>query len=194
MSHIANILKQAFDPFYEAPIAAWNDFASAGSVIEYPAGTILKKAGDTERYFYFILNGSAGIFLWKENNFVCLDLAFENGFFGDYMSILTRQASLLETMTLENSNLFRLKSEDYLNLCKTEIGTILSRAAAESSYIAKQQQQIELLTQTAEQSYLNLLNKSPDIEKRIAQKHLASYLGITPQSFSRIRKKRSQLP
>ena len=65
---------------------------------------------------------------------------------------------------------------------------ILTRAAAEGSYIGKQQQQINLLTKTAEQQYRELLQTNPDIVARVAQKHLASYLGITPQSFSRIRR------
>jgi CRP-like cAMP-binding protein len=84
--------------------------------------------------------------------------------------------------------MLRLTKTDYLQLGQTEIGSILMRAAAESSYVAKQQQQIDLLTKTAEQRYMELLQMHPDIVHRVAQKHLASYLGITPQSFSRIRR------
>ena len=59
--------------------------------------------------------------------------------------------------------------------------------SAESSFVEKQQQQIELLTKTAEERYRILQTKFPNIHQRIAQKHIASYLGITPQSLSRIR-------
>jgi len=54
-------------------------------------------------------------------------------------------------------------------------------------FVEKQQQQIDLLTKTAEQRYQELMNKNPEIIQRIAQKHIASYLGITTQSLSRIR-------
>ena len=58
---------------------------------------------------------------------------------------------------------------------------------AENSFVEKQQQQIDLLTKTAEKRYTELLQKNPEIIQRIAQKHIASYLGITAQSLSRIR-------
>jgi CRP-like cAMP-binding protein len=188
-SAFAHILKQAFDTYFPAPIEAWLDFAACCSKIEIKKGEILKKANSSERFMYFIVSGSAGVFIEKENNEVCLDLGFENHFFADYMSILTGAPSPLQTIVLENSTLLRLTREDYIKLGQTEMGMILMRAAAESSYMGKQQQQIDLLTKTAEERYLELLQVQPTIINRVAQKHLASYLGITPQSFSRIRAK-----
>ncbi len=185
----AQILKRAFDPYFPAPIEAWLDFAACCTEIEIKKDEILKKANAPERFMYFIVSGSAGIFVQKENNNVCLDLGFENHFFADYMSILTGAPSPLQTVVLEKSTLLRLTREDYIKLGQTEMGMILMRAAAESSYMGKQQQQIDLLTKTAEERYLELIRVQPNIINRVAQKHLASYLGITPQSFSRIRAK-----
>jgi CRP-like cAMP-binding protein len=185
----AEILKAAFDPFFPAPVEAWQDFASYCETEEYPKDYILKASDQSAQYFYFLVKGSAGIFLWRENNFVCLDFAFENHFFGDYMSILTGQPTPIMVSTLEPCTVLRIKRADYLALGETPIGSTLMRAAAESTYILKQQQQIDLLTKTAEQRYHELVEHQPWIVQRIAQKHLASYLGITPQSLSRIRKK-----
>jgi CRP-like cAMP-binding protein len=53
----------------------------------------------------------------------------------------------------------------------------------------KQSQQIELLTMTAEQRYMQMLEQYPDILLNTASKHIASYLGISPESLSRIKKK-----
>lgn len=61
------------------------------------------------------------------------------------------------------------------------------RISAETSFIEKQKQQIELLTKTADERYKILQEHFPNIEQRIAQKHIASYLGITQQSLSRLR-------
>lgn len=186
---IAWILKRSFDPFFDAPLEAWIDFASCCTKLDYKKDDILKKAHTSERYMYFIVQGSVGVFVQKEHTDVCLDLGFENNFFADYMSILTGQPNPIQTRVLENSTLLRLTREDYLKLGATEIGMILMRAAAESSYMHKQQQQIDLLTKTAEERYLELIRIQPSITNRVSQKHLASYLGITPQSFSRIRAK-----
>jgi len=53
----------------------------------------------------------------------------------------------------------------------------------------KQSQQMELMTKTAEQRYLDIITDRPELLDRISQKHIASYLGITSQSLSRIRRK-----
>ncbi len=184
----ARILKTAFDPFFEAPIEAWTDFASVCQHQKLPKNTVLKKEHDAEHYMYFTLKGSAGIFLFKEEHYVCLDIAVENSFFCDMMSMLSGKSTPLQSMLLEDSELLRLTRKDYLDLGKTEIGMILTRAAAESSFIHKQQQQINLLTKTAEMRYDEFLIEFPGLVNRISQKHIASYLGITPQSFSRLKK------
>lgn len=185
---IALILKNAFDPIFPAPLVAWEGFAQYCEWVEFTKGRVLKEAQSRERYFYFIVKGSLGVFLWKGNNYVCLDFGFENHFFADYMSLLTGQETPLCTETLEKCSLLRISRDNYLKLGQEEMGSILMRVAAESSFINKQQQQIDLLTKTAGQRYLELLSRRPDVAQRVSQQHLASYLGITPQSFSRIRK------
>lgn len=183
----ARILKKAFDPYFPAPIEAWMDFANKCTQISFAKECLLKEAYTSAKYFYFIIEGSIGIFLWKDNQEACLDFAFENNFVGDYMSVLTGKPTPLIVKTLEPVKLLAIKREDYLQLGNTEIGMILMRAAAESSYIHKQQQQIDLLTKTAKERYEELQKTQPQLIQRIAQKYLASYLGITPQSLSRIR-------
>ena len=75
---LAEILKKSFDKYFKAPIEAWKEFAEFCEPVSFDKDQIIKSQGTTEKFFYFIISGSAGIFLWKENNFVCLDFAFEN--------------------------------------------------------------------------------------------------------------------
>ena len=60
---------------------------------------------------------------------------------------------------------------------------------SQNDFKEKQKQHMEFLTKTAEERYLDLLKNRPELLQRIHQKHIASYLGITTQSLSRIRKK-----
>lgn len=185
---LANILKKSFSQYFDAPLEAWEEFVQYCEPITFQKNQIIKPHGTTEKYFHFILKGSAGIFLWKENNFVCLDFAFENSACCDYMSLLTGEPTVLEVVSLEKSEMIRISRENFHRLGSKSIGRIIMQKTAEASFIEKQQQQIELLTKTAEERYRILQAKFPQIEQRIAQKHIASYLGITPQSLSRIRK------
>jgi len=186
----AESLKYSFDKFYPAPIEVWQEFAEKCEPIAFKKDEIIKRENSLERYFYFILNGSAGIFLWKENNFVCLDFAFENSFCGDYMSILTKKPTPLQVIALEQSQMLRISTDQLTELASKSIGQVIMRISAEGSFIDKQQQQIELLTKDSKSRYKILLEKYPNIHQQVAQKHITSYLGITPQSLSRIRREK----
>lgn len=186
---IAERLKSSFDRYFEAPLEAWRQFAALCELVRFQKNEIIKPFGQVERQGYFILEGSGGVFLWKENNYVCLDLMFEDTFFADYMSLITREPSPLETKALENSKMLSISRQNIDILKKTPVGQVIFLISAEWSFVEKQQQQIDLLLKTAERRYLDLLEKQPDLIRRAPQKHVASYLGITTQSLSRIRRK-----
>jgi len=186
---IEKLLKKSFDKYFEAPLEAWKVFAELCELITFKKNEIIKRDGNTEKYGYFIISGSGGVFIWKENNYVCLDLMYENTFFADYMSLITNQPSPLETIALEDSEMLRISKKSIDKLKDTPMGKLIFLISSESSYVEKQQQQIDLLLKTAEQRYFDLLEKQPKIIQRTAQKHIASYLGVTTQSLSRIRSK-----
>lgn len=189
MENLPRILKTTFDPYFEAPIQIWTTFAEQGEVINTSKNEVIKKYGDREKYFYFILKGSGGIMLFNNNNYLCIDLCYEGDFFGDYLSFLTNQKTDLEVICFEPSELFRISQVNFQELAKTEYGKTICQVASDSLFIHKQTQQLELLSKTAEQRYLEMIEKQPTIIQRTPNKYIASYLGITPESFSRIRKK-----
>lgn len=184
---IAKQLKNVFDPFINLDIRVWENFEQLGVVKDFPKETVIKPAESTERYLNFILHGSGGNLIWKKNNFVCIDIAFENDFLNDYMSFTLQKSTPIEVRLFEDSKVFQIS---YQNFQKTfaegRFGERITRLAAEISFIDKQHQQIDLLTKTAKERYLELLVTKKGIE-RTPLKYLASYLGITPQSLSRIR-------
>ena len=187
---LAKTLKSSFDKYFEAPIEAWQDFAKHCQSVSFKKDEIIKAHDTAEQYFYFILSGSAGLFLWKENNFVCLDFAFDQQFCADYMSLLSKEQTPLQVVVLENSDMLRMTASSFEKLTQKTVGSVIRLIAAEWSFIDKQQQQIALLTQSAKERYDALLDRFPGLQNRIAQNHIASYLGITPQSLSRIRRQK----
>ena len=104
------------------------------------------------------------------------------------MGFLKHEETALELVTFEPCELFRISRADFDHLSYvTESGNKICRFAAESRFNEKQQQQIEILTKTASERYIELQKKQPDILQQVPQKYITSYLGITPQSLSRIR-------
>jgi len=184
------LIKEIFDPYFEAPLEIWESFAKFLKHKSYKKNEIIKNANKTERYLNIITKGSSGIFLWKKNSTICLDLCYENEFFGDYMSFLTQKPTELFTQAIEETELLSISYSDLNKLYKgSDIGLNIGRIASESLFMHKQMQQIDLLMLTAEERYLKLLKSQPESILRTPQKHIASYLGITPESFSRIRGK-----
>ena len=185
----AEILKVTFDKYYNAPIEIWKYFSDLCEKVDYEKNEIVKSAHTIEKYGYFLLKGSCGLFVSKENDFVCADLFLENSFFADDVSLLSGKSSPIEIMALEKSSLLRIKKAAIEDLKNTPIGSVLFMAGEQNANVEKQKQQIELLTKTAEERYRYLLKNQSELLQRIHQKHIASYLGITTQSLSRIRRK-----
>ena len=186
-----DILIEAFQVSFGDLAIPWQDLAPATQIISIKKNQVIKAAGTTEHYLYFIIKGSGGTFSLKGNKLVCLELCYEGDFFGDYYSVLQQIPSKLETMALEHSQLLKIPFQA-LDKFYTEQGSFfrekIGRMAAESLYLLKQKQLIDLQTLTAEERYNQLLQKQPHILQRTPIKHIASYLGITPETLSRIRR------
>ena len=189
---IARLLKANFDNIYEAPLLVWEQFAELCELKNFKKNEVIKPAETVEKFGYFILSGSAGVFVWKGADYICLDLQFEGEFFGDSMSLNTGAATPIETMAIEPCQMLRLSLNNIQRLKQTEFGQLLFLQAAEQDFVNKQQQQIDLLLKTAEERYNDLVLHRPKMILRTPQKHIASYLGITTQSLSRIRKRLSE--
>lgn len=184
----ATRLKELFDSYIKIEIENWMSFVAKGNIIELEKNTILKEPYSVEKRLNFILSGSGGVLQWNENNFVCLDLAFQDNFLCDYVSFVEQKVSDLETLIFEKSILFQISYENFSILLKSERGEKLRRLIAEGIMQSQQNKAKELLTKTAKVRFNDLLIKYPDILNMIPHKYIASYLGITPQSFSRLKK------
>ncbi len=71
----------------------------------------------------------------------------------------------------------------------TDCGQIIGRKTAESLFLLKVKREQSLLNESAEERYLKLFTEQPQLIKEIPLKFLASYIGITPQALSRIRRR-----
>mgnify|MGYP001810384771 CR=1 FL=1 len=184
---IAKRIKHIFDPFIELDIQVWENFEKLGEVKTFSKASILKASNTTEKNINIVIEGSGGNLIWRKNNFVCIDISFENDFLNDYMSFALQKSTPIEVRLFEDSTVFQISYPNFRQIfADGNFGELVTKLVLESSFISKQQQQIDLLTKTAKERYAELLENKESIE-RTPLKYLASYLGITPQSLSRIR-------
>ena len=86
--------------------------------------------------------------------------------------------------------MWRISVKDLQEVYKeTENGNLIGRRMAENMFLIKSKREISLLNKTAEERYLDLFSERPKLLKQIPLKYIASYIGVTPQALSRIRKR-----
>lgn len=168
----------------------WNIFSSKLKMREFKKDTSLLKSGERERYLSFIIEGSARTYIPKMENDITVGFTFEKEFVCAYTSFLTREPSIYQIDALSNMVLWSLTYKDLQDIYKqTQNGNIIGRITAENLFLIKSKREESLLTQSAEERYLNLFKERPNLIKEIPLKYIASYIGITPQALSRIRRK-----
>ena len=168
----------------------WQTFSSKLIQQAFPKNHLLLKTGQTEHHLSFIESGIIRFYIPKDENDLTFAFAFDNSFVSAYDSFLTQRPSIYNVETLTKTTLWRLTYSDLQSIYKeTAIGNTIGRQASEDLFLKKSKRELSLLNETAEQRYLNLFTEQPRLIKQIPLKYIASYIGITPQALSRIRKR-----
>lgn len=183
------IIKDFFDRFKELPLEVWDGLYEIGELIECKSEEVLKEPGTVARHLFFFLKGSGGTLLYNRERFVCTDILYEGEFFGEFLSFLTQEPTPHELRLFEPSVLLRFPHKElYAYYEESGYADEILKAAHLGLYIDKLTQQMNLLSLSAEEHYRLLMKERPYILKHVPQKYIASFLGMTPQSLSRIRK------
>lgn len=170
----------------------WLIFSSFLKKREYPKKHTFLKIGEIENHVSFIEKGQVRLLIPKdeEEKEITFGFSFKDEFISAYDSFLTRSPSLYQLETLAPTTLWSI---DYENLQKayqlTEIGNTIGRFISERLYLLKSKREQSLLNENPDQRYLNLFKERPNLIKQIPLKYIASYIGVTPQALSRIRKR-----
>lgn len=166
----------------------WDKYGHLYKVIKVPAKTTLLNEGDVSRYGYFIKEGC--LRLWFNNNGkdITFQFFFENEGVSSIESFRSGEPSLFSIETIEPSILYRISKKDFERISADDPAysailqeTIYKRLAHYSKLF------MSYIKNTPEERYQELLKNSPHIIKRVPQHYIASYLGITSVSLSRIR-------
>src|SRR5690606_13444558 len=118
------------------------------------------------------------------------DFIFPNAFYCHYDSFYGRKITQFNSEALTDIEIYTIHIDDLTSLFQTcEFAKDLSRIAVEKLIEKKGNREWSILTNTPKERYLNLLREQPKLVQYIPQKYLATYLGIVPETLSRIRKR-----
>lgn len=168
----------------------WQFFSSKLQEVKLEKNTTLLKTGKVENYLSFISKGIIRLYIPKVESDLTFGFLFENEFVTGYDSFLSQMPSEYQIETLTESILWRISKKDLEEVYeRTNNGNIIGRKMAENMFLIKSKREISLLSRTAEERYLNLFIDRPKLLQQIPLKYIASYIGVTPQALSRIRKR-----
>ena len=139
----------------------------------------------------FVVNGCFKVFHTDRNAAEqILYFAIENWWISDIDSFINRIPSKLTIQALEDSEILLISKMDKEQLYQ-EMPEVerLMRLKFQSSIIALQRRIIDNLSKSSEERYIEFLKKYPQIAHRLTNIQIAAYLGVTPESLSRVRKK-----
>lgn len=139
-------------------------------------------------YIYFIEKGVARIFYHKNDKEVTEWIAIDQQFFLSITSFFQRTPSALIIHTLEASEVYGIHHDDFMKLADQyhDIERLL-RKMVTGSLILSQIRMDSIQFETAQQRYERLLKTSPQIIQRVPLSYIASFLGVTLETLSRIR-------
>lgn len=156
----------------------------------FSAGEIILREGKVEKSMFFIEKGLVRAYSDLPDRQITFWLGLEGDFIISMQSFINNKPGYETVEVLEDSILYEVDSEKLIALFESDIELAnLSRKLAESELVKLEEKFIYRQFKTATQVYAELLERIPSLPNRVQLKHIASYLGISQVSLSRIRAK-----
>ncbi len=185
-------IKDYLDQIATISNSDWEFFISKLQPRVIKKKAIFLKLNAIENHISFIESGVVRLFIPKENpeKEITFGFSFKNQFISAYDSFLTQTPSAYELQALTDTTLLSITYSDLQDVYNnTQIGNLIGRLTAERLFLLKSKREQNLLNLTAEERYLKLFKERPELLKVIPLKYISSYIGITAQALSRIRKR-----
>ncbi|GAA4238535.1 Crp/Fnr family transcriptional regulator [Postechiella marina] len=147
--------------------------------------------GEKCNHLTFVIEGILKTYhVDKKGNQHNLQFTSENKWVTDFSSLYNSIPSKLNIETIEPSIILQIKKEDLFKLYdNSPMFDRNMRIITENAFIEQQERVLQHISSTAHERYLYFLNKYPDLSNRISNIQIASYIGVTPEFLSAIRKK-----
>ena len=185
------LLEERIQAVFQLEKEALSQFLKCTSIVKYPAKRMLVEDGKTCKKLYYIMQGAVRSYYLKDGKEIVIWLALEDDIITAFNSFISQTKSNEYLELIEDSVLTEISHENlngliskYHSVCRL-YGMLLQEAFMD---LSNQYQDIHFSTSL--RKYENLLSKHPEIINRIPLGYIASYLGVTQESLSRIRSMR----
>jgi CRP-like cAMP-binding protein len=153
-------------------------------------GGLILQEGKICRELGFINKGLVCYYVTQDGNEVVHNFGKENEFICNYDSLINKTASQKNIIALESTELLVISFDNLQKLYETiPAGEKFGRLLLEDVYTDAIKHIISFYTDSPQKRYDEFVHQHKDLVQRVPQYYIASYIGIKPQSLSRIRKR-----
>lgn len=183
-----NIFKKITEEYCKISPEAILDWSKKVKISEYKKKHLLEKEGSYSPKFYYIIKGAIKAYYLLDDKKVTDWFAFENDFIPSTTNHLIDQKSSHYIEVLEDSILIELNNNDLEELCKKHHDfEHLYRLTLSKAIYQLRERIASLQFRTVKQRYDSLVILHPTIESRVPLGDIATFLGITQETLSRVR-------
>lgn len=175
------------------PKEKWEEFEKYYHRLEVPAKSVLLREGEISKRAFMIEKGCLRVWFNNDGTDTTFQFFFENGNVSSIESFRKQVPSLFTIESVEPCVLYYIYKEDLDRIFKEIYGDERTRDQFLDMMFERQlhymKHCLSFIKESPTTRYLELLAENPHIVQRVPQHYIASYLGITPVSLSRIRNK-----
>lgn len=183
-----NKIKEKITSIIEIPANEVDFFLSKIVIKDVPKGHLLIQQGEVANFIYYVNKGLFRTYLIRDGKEINTEFFFENSFMSAFTGFLFQKPTSLNIEALKDSTLFYISKNLLEDLYKLNpLWFALGKYIFENEFVKKCKRESSFLQHTATERYLALLQQYPLIETSVSLSHIASYLGIQPETLSRIR-------
>ena len=158
------------------------------TIKEFKKRQFIFQRGENVKCVYFVVSGLLKL-IYTDNsaNQYIVSFAMEDWWESDFYAYFTKTKATMSLQCLEKTKVFCLSLEDYQKLC-SDLQKMESFFLQKSNlgFIGSQQRVLSLLTTNAKERYEQLLKQYPSLFQRVSKTQLASYLGVSRETLSRL--------
>lgn len=166
---------------------AWEQFRLGLAIQVLEKNEYFLEAGEISNKLAFICSGLLRMYyITRDGQEFNRSFGSENHFYGAYRSAFLKEPAQFFIQALEHSELIVF---DYLSMIEDPAFRDYDYFFLQQLLLIKEKREAQFLLQTPEQRYKSFLMDHPGLSNRLSDRHIASYLGITPVSLSRIKKR-----
>lgn len=165
-------------------------FLEEGTIVEVKKNDFFMKEGQFAKKIGFIDSGSFRYLAYQsQGQEKIVGYTFEKDFATNYPAFLKQSESIISIQAIQDSVLFVLTFDEFINFLENHDTENIRAQVAETFLFDIYKRMLSLYCDSPEERYLKLLNRYPQIIYKVNLKEIASFINVTPETLSRIRKK-----